>query len=221
MPLQGMSDYSALAQRVSTSISGVRGCLMLSRDGLVLGADPEDVESDLRSAWLRFASLGDPERSYVEFPDRTWAFVRRGGYGAFAVADPDVRPGLLMDVLDQVLMTGEQERTRERDTLRVPEAAGGKRKRRLKVHKPQRSVAPAPAPAPTPSVAAEAAPAAEAEGTGIERPIGPEPAPPADAGADTSETPPRDDESEVDRILLAKEFAGLLQVSREDDEASG
>ena len=45
MPLQGMSDYSALAQRVSTSISGVRGCLMLSRDGLVLGADPEDVEA--------------------------------------------------------------------------------------------------------------------------------------------------------------------------------
>jgi len=30
----------------------------------------------------------------------------------------------------------------------------------------------------------------------------------------------REDEPEVDRILLAKEFAGLLQVPREDDEAS-
>ena len=30
----------------------------------------------------------------------------------------------------------------------------------------------------------------------------------------------KQDESEVDRILLAKEFAGLLQVPREDDEAS-
>jgi hypothetical protein len=30
----------------------------------------------------------------------------------------------------------------------------------------------------------------------------------------------REDESEVDRILLAKEFAGLLQVPKEDDEAS-
>jgi hypothetical protein len=218
-----MGDYSALAQRVSTSISGVRGCLMLSRDGLVLGAHPEDGESDLRSAWVRFASLGDPERSYVEFPDRIWAFVRRGGYGAFAVADADVRPGLLMDVLDQVLMTGEQERTRERDTLRVPEAVGGKRKRRLKVHKPQRSVAPDPAvaPAPTPTASAEAAPMAEAERRDDDQPIGPEPEPAANAEADVPSAPPMDDESEVDRILLAKEFAGLLQVSREDDEASG
>jgi len=30
----------------------------------------------------------------------------------------------------------------------------------------------------------------------------------------------REDEPEVDRILLAKEFAGLLQVPKEDDEAS-
>ena len=219
-----MGDYSALAQRVSTSISGVRGCLMLSRDGLVLGADPEDGESELRSAWVRFASLGDPERSYVEFPDRIWAFVRRGGYGAFAVADADVRPGLLMDVLDQVLMTGEQERTRERDTLRVPEAAGGKRKRRLKVHKPQRAVAPEPAvtPAPTATPPASAEPPeSEAEGPQADRPMVPGSTPAADAQAQPSDAPPKDDESEVDRILLAKEFAGLLQVSREDDEASG
>ena len=29
-----------------------------------------------------------------------------------------------------------------------------------------------------------------------------------------------EEENEVDRILLAKEFAGLLQVPKEDDEAS-
>jgi hypothetical protein len=218
-----MSDYSALARRVSTSISGLRGCLMLSRDGLVLGAEPEDLESDLRSDWVRFASLGDPERSYVEFPDRIWAFVRRGGYGAFAVADPDVRPGLLMDVLDQALMASEQDRTRERDTMRVPDAPGRKaRKHRMKMHKPERPATPEPviAPAEPPLATAEAA-ASEADAAPDDRPPPPDPTPSPDVGHERSAAPPRDDESEVDRILLAKEFAGLLQVSREDDEANG
>ena len=82
---RGMNDYSALAQRVSMSIDGVRGCLLLSRDGMVLGAHPEgDAESHVRFAWVRFAAVGDPERSYIEFADQIWAFVRRGGYSAFA-----------------------------------------------------------------------------------------------------------------------------------------
>ncbi|HEX5937617.1 MAG TPA: hypothetical protein VFZ75_08025 [Actinomycetota bacterium] len=220
-----MSDYSALARRASTSISGVRGCLMLSRDGLVLGAEPEDLESDLRSDWVRFASLGDPQRSYVEFPDRIWAFVRRGGYGAFAVADADVRPGLLMDVLDQALMASEQDRTRERDTMRVPDAPTRKaRKHRTKMHKPERPAAPEPViapPEPPPLAIAEVAPSETVE-LAVDRPPAPDPAPPPDPGeAEPPAAPPRDDESEVDRILLAKEFAGLLQVSREDDEANG
>ena len=42
--------------------------------------------------------------------------------------------------------------------------------------------------------------------------------PPAEDPPDAQEG--KQDESEVDRILLAKEFAGLLQVPREDDEAS-
>ena len=33
-------------------------------------------------------------------------------------------------------------------------------------------------------------------------------------------TPPEEEEVEVDRVLLAKEFSGLLQVETGDDEAS-
>jgi hypothetical protein len=33
-------------------------------------------------------------------------------------------------------------------------------------------------------------------------------------------TPPQEEEVEVDRVLLAKEFSGLLQVETGDDEAS-
>lgn len=235
MPLEGMGDYSALARRVSSGISGVRGCLMLSRDGMVLGADPEDGEHDLRADWVRFAALGDPERSYVEFADRIWAFVRRGAYAAFAVADADVRPGVLVDLLEQALMAGEGERARDRDTMRVPEAPAGKsRKPRTKMHKPERPARPDPVAAPAEQVhraATESGRSAEATSAPkAEERSAPDPA----KGADSASPDPADraegadgtpgahkDDPEVDRILLAKEFAGLLQVSREDDEASG
>jgi hypothetical protein len=244
-----MSDYAALALRVSASMPGIRGCLLLSRDGMLLGAHPEgDAESYAKSAWIRFAALGDAERSYVEFPDQTWAFVRRGGYGAFAIADAGVRPGVLVDLLEQALLAGEVERVHDRETMRLPEAPfAPSGKPRTSLHKPER------APAPTPErVAAEAEPEpqeiaertvdqepeaaweADAEITIHDEPS-PQPEPearsepepeeepePAPAPAEPSEERPApEEESEVDRILLAKEFAGLLQVPKEDDEASG
>ena len=235
MPPPGMSDYSALAQRVSLSITGIRGCLMLSRDGMVLGAYPEgDAESDLRTAWVRFAGVGDPERSYIEFPDQIWAFVRRGAYGAFAVADVGVRPGVLVDMLEQALMAGEQERANDRETMRLPDApAAPSGKPRSLLHRPERPTPAEPEPmvvrseASTPVASAPApapADAQEADEPALDPPEEPEPAAehddeaPADDASESQEG--KADESEVDRILLAKEFAGLLQVPREDDEAN-
>jgi hypothetical protein len=264
-----MSDYSALAQRVSLSIAGIRGCLMLSRDGMVLGAHPEGAaEAGLRAAWVRFAGVGDPERSYIEFPDQIWAFVRRGAYGAFAVADIGVRPGVLVDALEQSLMAGEQDRANDREMMRLPDApAAPSGKPRTILHKPERpSSEPEPmiVPSEVPAMAAEgSAPVAgpdvapqahEADGPGspdreevapssesvpdmepeAESPDGETPFAEGDAdepegseapeGPDASEASEalegKEEESEVDRILLAKEFAGLLQVPREDDEAT-
>jgi hypothetical protein len=226
-----MNDYSALAQRVSMSLDGIRGCLMLSRDGMVLGAHPEgDAESSVRSAWVRFAAVGDPERSYVEFPDQIWAFVRRGGYSAFAVADTGVRPGVLVDLLEQALMMAEQGRAADRETMRLPEVPSAPSgKPRTSLHKQER----APTPAPTPS---EVVASQEHEGRAPRAPEAASDPATSDAekssvGTETAarsdpdeETPApvrsREDEPEVDRILLAKEFAGLLQVPKEDDEAS-
>jgi hypothetical protein len=229
-----MSDYAALAQRVAAGISGIRGCVLLSRDGMVLGAHPEgELESQTKAAWLRFASLGEPERSYVEFPDQTWAYVRRGAYAVFAVAEAAVRPGLLVDLLDQVLMAGEVERIQEREAARVPEppsAPSGKP--RTILHKPERApaaqpvvvqqvripeagepdgavAAPAPAPGSTPASVADAPAQQGQPGREV-----------ADAPAAGEGTREPEEETEVDRILLAKEFAGLLQVPRDDDEAS-
>ena len=117
-----MDDYSALAQRISVSVPEMRACIILSRDGMVLGAFPDGDESVAKLAWLRFIALGEPERSFVEFADQTWAFVRRGPYAAFAVAEPGVRPGVMVDRLEQAMFTAEEGRAR-RDTLRVPDAA--------------------------------------------------------------------------------------------------
>ena len=87
-----MDDYSALAYRIAGGVADVRGCLILSRDGLILGSYPDD-ETAVKPAWVRFASLGEPERSFVEFGDQVWVYVRRPAYGAFAVANAGVRPG--------------------------------------------------------------------------------------------------------------------------------
>ncbi len=118
-----MDDYSALAYRIAGGVADVRGCLILSRDGLILGSYPDD-ETAVKPAWVRFASLGDPERSFVEFGDQVWVYVRRPAYGAFAVANAGIRPGLVIDQLESILASAEESRNR-RDTLRVPEASGG------------------------------------------------------------------------------------------------
>jgi hypothetical protein len=223
-----MSDYAALAQRVVAGLSGIRGCLLLSRDGMVLGAHPEgEVEGHLKAAWLRFAVLGEPERSEVEFPDQTWAFVRRGGYAAFVVADVGVRPGVLLDLLDQVLMAGEVERVHDRDAMRLPEvltAPSGKP--RTILHKPDRVVPPPPQPvaAPVPAKELWVPETADVEAVSDEPAVSDDVAPdvPVDPGSTDGERVPiePDEDAEVDRILLAKEFAGLLQVPKDDDEAT-
>jgi hypothetical protein len=226
-----MNDYSALAQRVSTSFTGVRGCLMLSRDGMVLGAHPEgDAESHLRASWVRFAAVGDPERSYVEFPDQIWAFVRRGGYSAFAVADAGVRPGVLVDLLEQALMIGEQDRAHDRETMRLPEMPSApSRKPRTSLHRQERTATPVPTETTLPGSAEvttsdEAGAGADVSDAGADpaaRAADGEVSPQPDPEDETpSRAQGREDEPEVDRILLAKEFAGLLQVPKEDDEAS-
>jgi hypothetical protein len=117
-----MEEFSALAARVAASVVELRGCLILSRDGLVLGAFPAGEEGLVKSAWLRFAVVGEPEKGFIEFGDEIWTYVRRGQYAAFAVSGLGVRPGLLIDQMDQMLYTAEEVRAR-REALRIPEAS--------------------------------------------------------------------------------------------------
>jgi hypothetical protein len=262
-----MDEYAALAQRFVLSMTDVRGCLVLSRDGLVLGAYPEEDETAVKPAWLKFVNLGEVRKSFVELSDQLWAYVYRGPYAMFVVAGLSVRPGVLLDQLEQALLAAEEGRTR-RDPLKVPDAAAAPTgKPRTPLH-PQPDREPAPAAevtAPEPAHDRRlwsARPLATSAATDAERAEGamgwPKPAHPVepDAAAPTTEgtapapssedvavaetarsalkrEPQRlvssgrgtddgapEEPGEIDRVLLAKEFSGLLQVDQDPDEGS-
>ena len=82
-----MEDFSALAARVAASVVELRGCLILSRDGLVLGAYPAGEEGLVKPAWLRFAVVGEPEKGFIEFGSVIWTYVRRGALHPALAAD--------------------------------------------------------------------------------------------------------------------------------------
>ena len=121
-----MEDFTALAARVAVGVGELRGCLILSRDGLVLGSYPEEDEALVKAAWLRFAALGEPEKGFVEFGLEAWCYVRRGPYAAFALTGMSVRPGLVIDEMEACLLQAEDERSRP-GPLRVPEGPGDPR----------------------------------------------------------------------------------------------
>jgi hypothetical protein len=171
-----MEDLSGLAARVAASVSDLRGCLILDRDGLVLGVHPEGQEATIKSSWLRFAGLGEAEKGFIEFGDVMWAFVRRGPYAAFAVAGTQTRPGFVMDQLEQILFTAEEVRSR-REALRLPDVASAPSSRpRTPLH-PETRPTPAPTSAPSDAAPAQgpAAPAA-AGAPPVRPPVRPSPA---------------------------------------------
>ncbi|HEX5626436.1 MAG TPA: hypothetical protein VFY08_00290 [Actinomycetota bacterium] len=108
-----MEDFNVLAISLGQGMADVRGCLVLSRDGLVLGAHPAESERATTRAWIRFATIGDPERGFVQFGAETWCYVRRAPYAGFAVAGPEERAGLVIDHMEQVLQTAEERRSRQ------------------------------------------------------------------------------------------------------------
>lgn len=228
-----MDDYSALAQRVAITVGDVRGLLVLSRDGLVLGAYPEDDESVAKPSWLKFTTLGEPEKSFIEFADQVWVYVHRGPYAAFAVAGTSIRPGILIDQLEQALLAAEDARTK-REPLKVPDAtAAPSGKPRTSLHPPADKPKPAEvaaAPEPSPATAEATAPAAPAaEVAAAPEPPAEAPAPEAAPSALGKEpqkltnaggSGASGDDEEVDPVLLAKEFSGLLQVDEGGAEGS-
>ena len=238
-----MDDYSALAQRISVSVSGVSGALILSRDGLVLGAYPTEDESLAKPAWLRFVALGEPERSFVEFPDQVWAYVN----GARMRRSPPPRPApapACSSIRWNRCSWSPRRDAPAASTLRVPDAnAAPSGKPRTSLHPQAGKPVARGGPAEVSSQACGATSRrstrfaqdsagvriAAASGRPAEPPMQPgAPAAPEERRRALKKKPQKlvgrrggrvdEDESEVDRVLLAKEFSGLLQLDSDDDE---
>ena len=151
-----MEDFNALASSLAQGVGDVRGCLILSRDGLVLGAHPAEAEGVTTPAWVRFAAIGDPERGFAQFGTETWCYVRRGPYAGFALVGPGARPGLVIDHMDQVLLAAEEGRSRHeglRGTEAVPVAVAPQSKPRSHLHPEHPTSEPLVIEAPAPLVA--------------------------------------------------------------------
>jgi hypothetical protein len=232
-----MEEFSALAARVAASVVELRGCLILSRDGLVLGAFPAGEEGPVKTAWLRFAVVGEPEKGFVEFGDEIWTYVRRGPYAAFAVSGLGVRPGLLIDQLDQMLYTAEEVRAR-REALRLPEVTSAPSgKPRTSLHPEARPSVPTAAPVTPPAQATPEAAPRPAERSPEPSPVAPQSVPPEPAPSRSAPTEPpqptagsppperpstgpgkKEGDPDVDRVALAQELSKLLQETRGGDE---
>jgi hypothetical protein len=214
-----MEDFNALASALGADLAGVRACLIVSRDGLVLGAHPADGEAIAKAAWSRFVATGEPDRGFLQFATETWCWERRGPYGAFALAEPAVRAGLVLDAMERVLLAAEEARA-DRSAVRseAPPVAAAV----APASKPRASLHPeAPKPA-EPVVQIDAALASEPTAA-IQDDAAPEAAPPAGPTPDAADVfavpvaeesgvwaNERDDEG-IDTYSLTKELGRLLQ----------
>jgi hypothetical protein len=232
-----MDDFSALAARIVDVVDDVRGCLVLSRDAMVLAACPETSEAETTASMTRFLGLGGARRGFLELEDETWCYVRHDACAAFVVTGPASRPGLVIAQLDRALdrFDGAGLGAGETGTRSVraaaprapgspvptlviahrdePDAAGPPSGPSRRLERPD--VRPQPARPSSASAAAGIAPPAAM------RPIG-DGEPPSGQPISTSRE--RDGqqvershdrstkgEDEVDEAEIAKEFAGLLQ----------
>ncbi|HEV8420658.1 MAG TPA: hypothetical protein VGR13_04815 [Actinomycetota bacterium] len=235
-------DFAALTQAVVAGLPDVRSCLIVSRDGLALGASPATEEGRTLDVWTRIAALGEVERGFVTVRDEVWVFCRRGAYGAVATAPSTARPGLILDSLEQMVLMAEESRVRKEGVRPAPEretpSADSPRRMRTTLH---RERAPAPA-SPEEKLSPEAQEVAvsawarrlmrdraesESEPASAEAPeeISLTRSSEAEAEAsdasmaeDEGETRPSRDDSLVDRVELSREFAGILAEQEEDEE---
>jgi hypothetical protein len=223
-------DFAALAMAVVSGVADVRACLVVSRDGLALGAYPPSEEEKALTVWSRMAALGDVERGFVGMRDEVWAFSRRGPYSALATGHPSARAGIVLDALDQLLLATEEARVRKEairpshDKEATPEPARG----------PRTALHPAPREDSAQPGQAEASPRPSLEqlavsswverlreqalraGQGENEQAGEVSTPAAEEGPDVR---PRETRAgwEVDRAALNREFAGLFD-ERQGDE---
>lgn len=196
-------DFAALAAGLAAGLDDVRACVVLSGDGLTLGAFPETEEERARSAWSALQAAGDPQRGFVAVGEEVWVLARRGSYIGVVVSGAACRPGVVLDRLDAALRSAEEARLgggAEAPPARPQAPRRSRRPLHPQPRTPDRDAPKARAPRRAPPqdvVDVTAAERAEDDPAGA----------PKDPAAE--EAPPQASDPQVDRIALAREF-GLL-----------
>jgi hypothetical protein len=214
-------DFAALVHALVAGVADVRACLIVSRDGLALGASPADEEEKALAAWSQIAALGEVDRGFVGLRDEQWVFCRRGPYAALAKASPSARAGLILDRLDEMLLVAEEVRLKKESFRSVDREPSVETSRgpRTSLHRDPREEAPGKLLPPTPEMIADAAPevgevrTAEAEALPLSVTSAP------DENTDEPSEEPSTS-GEVDAMALRREFAGILMPSDKRDEES-
>ncbi len=203
------TEFGDLAARMSASVAGVRACLILSRDGLSLGAHPADGEAKARKAWDALQQIGDPRRGFMDMGNEIWVVSARGAYAAIIVGGPEAKPGVLLDRMEAELAAAEQARARPDEPASPAEPPS---RPRSPLHpEPRLEVKPQPV-QPVQQVQASTNGASRAvvdlsENDQLQEPV-------------VAKTPRRHRRrgrrGDVDRVALAREFGRLI-----DDEQAG
>src|SRR5213079_3131487 len=81
---------------------------------------PATEETAALAAWTRLNELGPLERGFVAMEHENWVFSRRAGYTGLVITDPAVRPGILLDRLEQALKLAEESKSRHEGMSPVP-----------------------------------------------------------------------------------------------------
>ncbi len=105
------TDFNDLAARMTAGVAGVRACVIVSRDGLSLGASPSDQEARGRQAWDVLQRIGDPQRGFIDMGTEIWVVASGAAYAAVMVATPEAKPGLLLDRMEAELLAAEETRS--------------------------------------------------------------------------------------------------------------
>ena len=197
-------DLAPLARSVR-SLPGVRGCVLLSQDGLVLASDPESVEGEASAFWVRLGAIGDVQKGFVATDQCLWAFCQRGPYQLLVQADATVRPGVVLGAVEQALLAADQTRMQDREAMRssAGRPSGGSTpppRFRAPLHRE-----PAVPPAPADEVVV-----VDGAGAQVRPPSTPSAAPGSvEAGSAHAKKAGEGEDWEVDNVQLAREFGGL------------
>jgi hypothetical protein len=97
-----MEGFEAFARALGSEVAELRGCLMATRDGRVLGVYPAG-STNVDAAWRRIAPLRACTSAVVRFERETWCVVGHGAHVAVAIVAISTDPLVVVERMELLL----------------------------------------------------------------------------------------------------------------------